>query len=358
MNNLDLLSETVSQISQLVSQKLPQWFGEGATLLTPAGVVEARLFSYLIRYQVRRPDGKNLTIIAKFKQAFDTSDSSTSDMLRQTADMRQYYDTLTEVARIFANKPAHCYIRPVDYLSQYNAIIMEELPSHSLRDEFVHPFMIVGLPSYRRRFLAHLAQTGSWLRIYHEQFSGITNESSHKADLEAIANKKLDYLHAVTRGHINTSNIEQSLAYWLDRITNIQVPHAQLHKDYNYANVFITPDGRIGSLDIKPRYGAIYEDLAHLIIDGYTGKWQLLSHGHIFRPDYLLQCQNAIIQGYFHDAPLNNNLLNFYCTLASLNKWIYTEKNKLQRPSTTNKIFTSTIRRYLHRLPSYFTTIT
>lgn len=351
------MSKIVSQITQLISQKLPYWYGEGALLLNPDGDVEKRQFSHLIHYQVAKPDGTNLTLIAKFNQALYTANLSTSDKLRLSADMRQYYNTLTKVARIFADNPAHCYIRPVDYFGQYSAIIMEELPSNSLRNEFVHPWMIVGLPNHRQQFLTHLAQAGRWLRIYHEQFSGIQIEHFHKADLEAIANKKLKYLHAVTQGRINTSNIEQRLAYWLDRITHIEVPHAQLHKDFSYANVLITPDGRIGSLDFKPRYGAIYEDLAHLIIDGYTGKWQLLSYGHLFRPNYLLHCQNAIVQGYFEARPVDNNLLNFYCTLAVLHKWIYTEQNKLKNISVRSKLLASTVRRYFHRLPSYFTVL-
>ena len=349
------MSEIISQITQSVLQKLPHWYGAGTVLLTPEGQVEKRPFSYLIRYQIGKPDGSTPTIIAKYNKSSLSSNESTPNNRQQTTEMRKYYDTLTKIAHIFAEKPTYCYIRPLDYLSSHNTIIMEELPSHSLRDEFVHPYMLVGSSQKRQKFLAYLMQASSWLHIYHTQVSSITMERFTQADLKAIIDKKLNYLHSVTNYQLNTSHIEQRLADWLEQVNDIQVPHAHLHKDYSYANVLITPDGRIGSLDTKHRYGAIYEDLAHLIIDGYTGKWQILSQGLIFSPNYLHQCQQAILNGYFQTFPVNNNLLNFYCILASLNKWIYTEKNKLKHLSSTNKLLIATTRRYLHRLPSYFT---
>ena len=339
-NNLHSMPEVIAPITQLVSQKLPEWFGEGTVMLAFDGRVERRSFSNLIRYHVTQPDGTNLTLIAK---------------LAQTTDACHYCHILTKIANVFADKSAHyCYIRPLDCLSEYNAIIMEELPSHSLRDEFVHPNMMVGLPKSRQQFLTYLVSAGSWLRIYHDQASGVIVEHLTKADLEALANEKINTFHAFTKHSVNTNVIEQRLAYWLDRITDIYIPYAHLHKDYSYANILITSDGRVGSLDAKHRYGAIYEDLAHLMIDGYTGKWQLLSCGQIFRQHYLLQCQNAILQGYFAAAPVDHDLLNFYCTLAVLNKWIYIEKYKLKQTLIKSRIFATTFRRYLHRLSLHF----
>jgi len=53
----------LSQLNEIVADRLPQWLGQGSTLLDPEGVVEQRRFSIFMRYSACRPSGTAVAIL-------------------------------------------------------------------------------------------------------------------------------------------------------------------------------------------------------------------------------------------------------------------------------------------------------
>jgi len=83
-------------------------------------------------------------------------------------------------------------IRPLFYYPQWNAIVMEELPSRIL-EEMISDFSTrVGIGSKHQIFLEALYRTGQWLRMYHEALGDMRLEPFNANEMLEDVNNMLD----------------------------------------------------------------------------------------------------------------------------------------------------------------------
>jgi hypothetical protein len=102
------------------------------------------------------------------------------------------------------------------------------------------------------------------------------------------------------------------------------------------------------------RRGPIYFDLATILVDPQTRQAQILTGGRFLPAGFMQACRQSILDVYFSGEPYNEQILNFYCALAALNKWSADELDSSVRPNIGKRVFTRIIRHYyMQMVPQY-----
>jgi hypothetical protein len=351
----------VTQITQELEAHLADWFGEGTTLTTPLPVIQSRKWSYLMRYGVRMPAGLDTALLVKIPREPGILTLDGAIKAEQWyAATRLEYDTLQAIATTFTEVSTEifCTIRPLVYLPQWNAIVMEEMPAQPLKSALLKGRMIVGMAEDWHQFETALNRAGCWLRIFHEKLGNLTYQPFNAVDVRAEIERDLNHLEAVTARKVDTKTLRVAFERSLIALQKASVPVAALHGDFNCANILLSPDGRVSALDMNNNLrGSVYQDLATLITDLFTRKQAFMAYGLFVRNHRLERGADAVLEGYFGAEPYNQELLNVACALAITRKWIRDEEALAQSSAAVRLLNLPVrfgIRRYFWHLISRY----
>lgn len=339
-----------AQIVARIVARLPEWF-DGATLAVSLPEVQVRQWSFFLRYPLRTADGKAGAVLVKIPREPGITTLGQAVAAAHLAPVtRQEYETLQAMAAVFAGEGAPLgAIRPLVYLAEWNALVMEELPARPLKKLLLQPRMALGLPQDWQPFEAALASAGRWLRTFHEQLGERRTEPPGAWELRTEIERELGRL-----APLDAAPLRVAFDRALVAVTQRPMPVATLHGDFNCANILVLRDGCVAALDPNDsKRGPIYLDLGTLVADLATRKVQVLSNGLFVRRSRLENCRAAVLEGYFGAKPADIQMLDLACALAVVRKWAL-EEQTLTRARGARRLaaraYAVLMRRYFSRL--------
>lgn len=323
MRSLDSNQVWMKEITASLAVRVGEWFGASAELNVESAELRRYPNSFMLRYRVRAGDSQSALLVKIPRKPAHRviGEALQNDYLQEHT--REYYDFMLAIWRAFERASGeHGFaIRPLEYFEKWNAIAMLEAEGRSLKS-----MTFLGAPPKTSRFLNYLKNTARWLRVYHERVGELRVETFSRAEIVSRLDALLADLSRNSRGKVDTASIRTSLLSTI--VDDWRVLVARTHDDFHYSNVLISPDGRACGLDARrrSRREPIYADLATLMLDPETRVGSILTGGLILSRKFLARGRQSILDGYFAGDPHEDSILNFYCTLAVLDKWMINER--------------------------------
>jgi hypothetical protein len=235
------------------------------------------------------------------------------------------YTALKTIYEYFTslNKTQLGAIRVLDYLPQYEAVLMEESSDPRLRqlvlkeNRFSSPFMSGELSVVFRN-------VGTWLRIYHTMPKEADVNVRHPCREDYIeAIEQLSDFLAKTLGEKATlRKATKAIIEKAEKLLPEVLPLGLGHGDYAMRNILVGQNARVTVLDTFSRWRTpIYEDIGYFLNELKTSYPQLISQGLAFRSDQLSAYEQAFLEGYFEKEPIPYGAIRLYEILALLDRW-------------------------------------
>src|SRR5215211_9253621 len=121
-------------IAAHLKNSLSAWYGREARLDTDDPEFRSYKNSFILRYPVILASGNRKTMLVKIRRNPKMDSLSQAIATDLHANVPIEYRSLQFVYDRLAGKDEDLsVIRPLDYIEQYHAIVMEEYPSHPLR---------------------------------------------------------------------------------------------------------------------------------------------------------------------------------------------------------------------------------
>lgn len=346
-------TQIINDITGQIMQTLAAWYGSASELISSTPEILSYTNSFLLRYEVKTL-ADNKTILVKIRR------NPKMDSLVQAitageihANIPDEYNTLKFVSeRIGDGHASFAAIRPLVYIEEYYAIVMEEFAARSIRQLlFEHR-----KSTEARELLSATRKAGGLLRFFHERVHAITDHpfsgSEFLSDVGTYAKRLEDY----TRGRVNAQSILAAFGKKLAVKELQSMPFSAAHQDLTSDNVLYAKNGKVCLIDIKTKNAPIYSDLALLLVHPETFRDQIFRNGRFFSPAFLKSYRDAILAGYFGDQPVNRFLVQLFCAYRVLDKWtmheeLFSRYKGLKRVFTRplSPILTSYFRELLHR---------
>jgi hypothetical protein len=328
------LESFLAKLTPRIQTDLPGWYGNDARIIG-SPEFRAREWSSLFRYAVRFSEVQTRVVLAKVRHVseVDLENAVASRLMKNKIEYE--YKTLLRIEQIFEEErsPTFFTIHPLAYYEDLNAIVMEEADIIPLRSYFkgINMWSEEG----RRSFGAFLDNAGQWLRIYHDGMGEIEEGCLFSEKWFESTLTGLRIIEAANI-HLDLKFIHLLLENLYKKYCNMHLPYKFLHNDFNCANVFVTKEGKIGSLDPQYAIGPVYTDLAKIITDMETCRVQVLTNGMKVPSSIMETFSFSLLKGYFKDEPFDPCALDLFRLLYLIKKWS-DDENKLKQ--STGKKF-------------------
>lgn len=350
--------EIFEKIVAQVSLKAKGWYGQDAELLPVREAIRRHRYSFFFRFHIKTGSQVKIVLVkVPRKQNMSLHAATTANELRKST--QDEYHTLQATWEIFKKaKDENCHaIEPLAYLEEWNAIVMPEISGVMLKDVLFRPSIILRSSGSWLGLQENLKHTARWLRTFHEG-GDMVMDVFPRQDAQEQIEVTLAALKRNSREKVNTEPLQKAMMEFLDRAAAEPVPVALLHKNFEYSSVIIMPDGKACALDPhNPERGAIYMDLAALLVDPDTRFAQVLSYGCVLSERRLQDSRQKFLASYFYGATIQPVALNFYCALRIIRKWGY--KEHIFSGSRLVRVFIAPfllpiIRRHFARILQYY----
>ncbi len=321
-----------------IRSSLGGWFRNGPSL-TAGPRVRARRWSFFIRYAIQRPQCGPMGLLVKVPRLEEGSTLaeavSATELVPYT---RMEYEALSKLATAFKWEEinTYCTIHPIAFLPDWNAIVMEELPLRPIKHFLSRPDLLLGRAAAWHELTDLFGRAGGWLRIFHSRVGEIEVARLDLAPVETAIGQALTELAVASSHQLDLGRLEAKLCAMAHAVANVPVPNADLHGDLSGANVFVTPDSRIGVLDPNGHMrGPVYHDLATLITDPIARTSFMITGRSNAQRERFADIKAAVLEGYFGSQPYNAQVLDLYSALVLVHKWTRHEKRfaALQGPA-------------------------
>ena len=351
-------SQVFQEIAVALSTHIHQWCGTNASF-DQNQIPEVRTFghSFIARYLVS--GGPAQAVLVKIAHRANQSDLQAAledEFLRKLtrAEMSQLQATWDAFQKL--GDPNLTAIQPLEYLDQWNAIVMLEVNAKSLRSQLVSPKIGFSQPEATTQFIQHLRKASQWLRYYHEN----VGHGKIMPASKTLMKERLEKISQDVANHLGTRFAAQenlaALKAQIETMDGMELI-AQQHGDFHCSNILFTPQNQICILDPRAESNqmSVYIDLATLIVDLYLKPIPMFTGG-FFTRRFLDQSQHAIVENYFKPGEFSQPLLNFYCACEVMFKWSMDERDfvrrkNLRRLAPLIRIFHTS---YMRRLVKHF----
>lgn len=316
--------QVYDEIASVLTAHITSWFGSKIQIETSAGPsIKKHTNSIILRYRVS--GNSNHTILVKIpnRSPLHAIENSLADEALQKMAVEEFCQLeAIYTSLLSANHPAYAAIRPLTYLPEWNAIVMEELTASTLTSMINSPDFFLGLRGARSAVHASLIKAAGWLRFFHEHTGGMTHAPVNKDRMQA----RLEQIRENYTSHLSASS---TAGTYLQRIKDIMDAcsgmelSARQHGDFHCSNILVTPSSQVCALDPRtnPEKRSIYHDISSLIINlNYLQASGKMSLG------FLKKCQRDIIENYFLPGEFSTEILNFYCASEVVFKWSNRER--------------------------------
>ena len=318
--------EIIQNIGAEVSKGLQKWGGKAFCLESLEPEIIKYPASYFLRYPTAKLENIETTIMVKIPRGANVNSiaAATSPGIDSAKRTRNEFALLREVAWLVEKLKIKelTAIQPLSYFPEWNAIVMEELPSKSL-DEIAYDFRTrLSVPKHFQLFEDSLYRGGQWLRVFHQTLGDWKFEHFAAQDFAKRVDRKIQQLTPLVSDQLDLTPMHLDLMQLIKQLDGIEVPHVKLHGDYFFKNILVTPDKRVAVIDLYlQKWGSIYEDLATMITEIAEQKIKYASLGFLVRSESLIRSEQAVLQGYFSNEMPNQQLLYAFCCLDILIMW-------------------------------------
>ena len=334
------IEEFFSNLTPRIQADLPAWYGTDAKLVSPP-TFQLRDWSFFFRYVIQVSDSRTQAILVKMRHLENMGIRDAIKNSKMKAEIKNEYESLVKIRNIFVNQTdKFSTIRHLAFYEDISAIVMEEADIQTLKSYFESPQMWI-FGKARETFATYMELTGHWLRLFHDQFSNVTEGPFFKEAFHLSAKENLEKIEA-DAGKIDLSFARDLLDKLYVKYSQESLPYRTIHDNFSAANVFVTSDGRICSFDPHNKLGPTYLDLAKLIIDLETCKIQVLTNGKSVPASQLNKFNQSLLSGYFQTDSVNEIALNLFRLLLTIEKWEENE-DKFKQGTGKSKLLYSAI---------------
>jgi len=291
-HNLPDNDSIINSISQVISERVSEWCGENISL---ASLLPEKLTfrnSFFLRFQLLGFENTTRALLVKIPREQDMVSLEQAVSNQELKEMtKSEFDMLIEVYDVVSKLKSTAFtaIRPLFYLPQWNAIVMEELPSRTLEDLAFDLRTRLKLQPEWGQFKDALYLTGQWMRMYHETLGSWQLAPLKIDDLILEIDQKINLLEPSVIRRVDWNELRAQFRRILDNLRGLSVPYVNLHGDLFLTNVVITPDNRVAVIDLtRMSWGPIYSDLSSVIIELVEQRLKLSSFGFIVREPTIL----------------------------------------------------------------------
>ncbi len=314
----------IAEIIDFVETQVKTWYGDDAVLDTRNVALRLYPYSFFLHIPLST-HAKSVTLLAKIKRQpkiESIADALAIERLKKPA--QDEYEMTKKIYATFEqqNCAACTAVKPLAYLPQWNALVMEAVEGEALKAYLLSARVFFRLPSAKRKLSDLLAASARWLRVFHRDVSQMqlrpfpTEKAWH--DVE----ESLKSLETHSRGRANIAVYRRAFQNALSALADSSVPFGVVHDDFHYSNILVDKQGRVCTIDNAGDYRhCAYVDLATLITDPQTRTWQIVSKGFFISPDFIRTWRKIILENYFERTAYNTNAVTFFSALAVLNKW-------------------------------------
>jgi hypothetical protein len=235
------------------------------------------------------------------------------------------YTALVTIHEYFIslNKKELGTIRVLDYLPDFQAIVMEESKDPKLQQLLFRESRLRSIfPQNRLTSAFHNA--GMWLRIYHKmpKKEQVEVRHEHRDDyIDGIA-KLTDFVASRLGDDPFLNQLALILTGKAREILPETLPMGLGHGDYAMRNILVGPNSCVTVLDTFAKWQTpIYEDIGYFLTGMKMTYPQVASQGLMFSPGRLRAYEHAFLKGYFAQKPIPYPTIRLYEMLALLDKW-------------------------------------
>jgi thiamine kinase-like enzyme len=240
--------------------------------------------------------------------------------------MEPEYKTLAYLYEfLMYTKDSFGAIRPLLFIDQYPALVMEEYPSRTLRQLLLNHRSTK--PDWESSELRNAARkTGEWLYTFHHKLYTPTTQPYTTSDILLEAQAYAERIEFYSRGRAQAHAILDDFSKKLESIQIDRITFSHSHSDMTVDNVLYSEDGKVCLIDIKNKVAPVYVDLGLILIHPETSKPQIFSMGTYYPESLLSKYRAELIAGYFEEQPGNEVLARIYSAIQVLNKWLMYEE--------------------------------
>lgn len=250
-------------------------------------------------------------------------------IIEPAAKFEAQYTAMSKIHAYFTGlaDPRFGTVRPLDIVTEQQAIIMEEVPTPSLR-HLVEQTRRLKNP-LRARGHSDLApafrNAGAWLCKFHSMPAVQSVKVTHngrRLDFVITINKLVDFLIDADHRNLYLRQIAAQTVQDAMQSLPEELPLGLRHGDYGLSNILADVDGKVTVLDTPAIcHSPIYEDLAYLLI-GLKAKWsQVLSLELAYDSHQFALYEREFLAGYFGQSPIPYRIIRLYEVQALLVRW-------------------------------------
>ncbi len=314
----------VTALTNFISTQLPFWYGKGAVLDLERLAMQIFPYSFFLSVPILNDAGEQ-TLLIKIKRQPDVS--SIADAIgieRLKAPAENEYSMMEKIWDVFSseNITSCAAVKPVAYLGQWNAVLMEKFEGRALKNFSLSPYMLFRFPMAQASLKEFVASSARWLRIFHERVSDMKNIPFPVGAIWSDIEEGLERLELYSNGHLDIMTYRDIFEVAMNKVAHFEVPFGVVHDDYHYSNILVNTEGQVCVIDHAGDYRTCaYVDLATLITDPQTRTWQIMANGFYIPSSFIQELRTTILENYFSDSGYSLELIDFFCAIAVLNKW-------------------------------------
>lgn len=320
-------SPIIKFITTKLNDNLTEWFGTqyGFTLMAPVFLTYNNCF--MLRFPLGGKNGVEKNILVKIRrhpkmQSLHQAVSRTELHSKIPAEFNDL-ELLYKFYRDY-NKDLGA-IRPLMYMDKYYAIVMEEFKSQTLREILMDWKTIFGLKDNSNQLLNAARLTGQWLKSFHSQLHNYHEIENPTQPILNEVQTLMARLKAASRQQ-DPISLQTEFLQTISSIQSKTIPYTNNHGDMTCDNVLYSKENKVCVIDVKTRPAPIYSDLGLIMIHPDTFMLQIFSFGLLFRRKNIRAYRAEILKGYFGDQIMDGTLINLYCAIKMLDKWVMYEE--------------------------------
>lgn len=318
----------IESITTTLNSHLGEWYGNESGLTMLAPVIFTYNNCFIMRFPLHSPGGFAKNILVKIRR-HPKMPSLNQAVVKQDLHIKipAEYSDLEALYNFFGHHGGNLgAIRPLIYLEKYFAIVMEEFQSQTLREILMEWKTILGSKNNVNRLLNAAQLTGSWLHNFHSKM-----HKNHEIEkpIQPIMNEVqglVDRLRVASQRQNPANSTQVEFFKKINSIESKKIFYSNIHGDMTCDNVLYSNENKVCIIDVKTKQAPIYSDIGLIMIHPDTFMLQIFSFGLFFRRQNIRAYRAAILKGYFDDQPFDNSLLNLYCAIKMLDKWVMYEE--------------------------------
>ena len=314
-------------IVSAINDHLDEWYGDPSGLKVMAPDIITYTNCFILRFPLSRPNMEIKNILVKIRRRPNMTSLNQAILKTEIhAKIPAEYHDLLSLYQFFknCNDPLGA-IRPLIYLENHFAVVMEEFKSQNLQELFMDWKTILGFKKNIHDLL-HAAQlTGQLLNVFHTQVHQCHEIENPFQPIMQEVLALFEHLQNASWQKVLVNPARSKFVQKINTLRSRKVIYSNTHGDMTSNNVLYSKENKVCLIDIKTKHAPIFSDIGLILIHPDTFMPQIFSFGHFFPRKTIQAYRAAILTGYFGDQMIDADLLNLYCAIKMLDKWVMYE---------------------------------